>query len=70
VQGRRKTAFDLRQHSSLAQYLVARMEDLQSGASRTRRQGKGTRLRYMGGVVSAQVRVAETIWPVLKIKSM
>jgi hypothetical protein len=61
VQGGSKAAFDFRSHPSLAQHMVARMEALQSGASRTRWQNIGTPLGYAGGGVSTLADGVETI---------
>jgi hypothetical protein len=70
MQGGSETTFTLLSHPSMARYVVARLEDLPSGAPHPWYQSNGTRLRYTGGMVSAQVHGVETIPPVLQIKSI
>jgi hypothetical protein len=62
MQGDSEAAFALRSHPSMARDVVAWLEDLSSGASRSWYQSNDTRLRFVGGMVSAQIQ--ETIPPV------
>ena len=63
MQGGREAAFALCPHPSVARDVVAWLEDLPGGAPRAWYPSNGTRLRDMGGMVSAQVHGVETIPP-------